>query len=228
MKELPVCHRSSGKGSKRVAGQDDAVNEPAFWEDQVKSLAASTLAFSVYPKAIDADRQHAELEERVSAVNAILLKLLLAQKGVNVTGKLHGVSSGDLFEKKYVPMYLGLCSTHTSHDDREGEITYSILLPSSIDTIFDILIMSLGNQSTSAIPADVVMDAVQAWIHRYQRLESWIDSENQRNHLDIGGESSPHNGEQPGFFTCWTNARHDPKTSIIDESTTTEKRTTTA
>uniref|UniRef100_A0A0W0F194 AAA+ ATPase domain-containing protein n=1 Tax=Moniliophthora roreri TaxID=221103 RepID=A0A0W0F194_MONRR len=211
MKELSVCYRPSGKSSNGVSGQDDAASEPAFWEDQVKSLATSTLAFSVYSKAIDASRQHAELEERASAVNAILLKLLLAQKGVNVTGKLHGVSSGDLFEK------------------REGEVTYSILLPSSIDTIFDILIMLLGNQSTSAVPPDVVVDAVQAWIHRYQRLESWIDSENQRNQLDIGGDSSHNNGEKPGMADpvveavrrSWDLSSHEKKllSCIVDSCT---------
>ncbi|KAK7062839.1 hypothetical protein VNI00_000334 [Paramarasmius palmivorus] len=164
-KELFVCPQTPRKGRKDVTEQD-LLMEPLFWQEQVKVLAATSLAFSVYPKTIDVDRQREEIQARASAVNAALLKLLLSQKGVIVVGEIIDAFGYDLYGSK------------------DGVVEYSLLSPSSVEAIYDTLVVSLGGQIPSPVSAKVVIEAVRTWNRHYERLDSWINRENQRSQPD--------------------------------------------
>ncbi|KAK7434030.1 hypothetical protein VKT23_020429 [Stygiomarasmius scandens] len=148
---------------KKGEGDVNYSSLPSWWEERVKALTSPNLCLVVYPENIGLEHQQSFLEERVLALNNILLKLLLAKKGVTVEGDIIAVSPNDL----------GLIK-------KENELEYSILLPSSADAIFEILAEQNGHLPSTAftVSADQVSRAIQAWQKRLQRVEKWIHDEN--------------------------------------------------
>ncbi|KAG7095432.1 hypothetical protein E1B28_006181 [Marasmius oreades] len=135
-----------------------------WWQNHLQSLLLSDLCLSVYPEDIVLANQQSTLNDRASQLSGVILKLILAQNGIEVEGPC--VISGNL----------------VNYERQDNEIEYSIIDPATVDCFLETLVVLIGQpaRSQSIATGDQVVEALRLWLKRRERLEKWIDKEDKR------------------------------------------------